>query len=287
LQYKIISDGSKGDVVKKGQILKITFVQKVHDSLLNSSPDGFPTYLPVDSSGPTYNPAEVFGLLRKGDSVIIVLQVDTLLRKSNGNLPPFLKKRDKILLTIKVLDVFASDSLVKADREKILDAEKAKEIAAIEAYLLKNNITGTEKTKNGVYYQIQTPGDGPRVDSGKMVSIKYTGYTLDGKFFDSNTDSTKQVQRHPLTPFEFKAGVSGAIPGMVQAITAFKKGDKGKMYIPSILGYGAQGAGGGVIKPFANLIFEIEVIDVKDAPAKSAMPGMPPGMPQKAIKPTK
>jgi FKBP-type peptidyl-prolyl cis-trans isomerase FkpA len=287
LQYKIIPDGSKGDLVKRGQILKISFIQKVHDSILNRSPEGFPTYQRVDSVGPTYNPAEVFGLLHKGDSVVIVLQVDTILRKSKGNLPPFLKKKDKILLSIKVLDIFASDSLVKVDRDKYLDAEKAKEVAAIDDYLNKNNITHTEKTKDGVYYQILTAGDGPRADSGKMVSIKYTGYTMDGKFFDSNTDSTKQVQRHPLTLFEFRAGVSGAIPGMVEAITAFRKGDKGKMYVPSILGYGAQGAGAGVIKPFANLIFDIEVVDVKDAPARPAMPGMPPGMPQRAVKPTK
>ena len=286
LQYKIIPDGSKGDMVKRGQFLKITFVQKVHDSVINSTPDGFPTYLGVDSVGPNYNPSEIFGLLHKGDSAIIVLQVDTLLHRPNVTLPPFLRKKDKIVLTIKVLDIFASDSLVKADREKYFNAEKVKEVAAIEDYLAKNSITNFQKTKNGVYYQITTQGTGPQADSGKMVSIKYTGYTLDGKLFDSNKDSDKKVQHHPLTPFEFRAGVSGAIPGMVEAIKGFKKGDKGKMYVPSVLGYGAQGAGG-VIKPFANLIFDIEVVDVKDAPIRAALPGMPPGMPQRMIKPTK
>ena len=286
LQYKIIPDGSKGPMVKRGEVLKITFVQKVHDSVLNSSPDGFPTYLPVDSVGPTYNPAEVFRLLHKGDSAVIVLQVDTLLRRSNGNLPPFLKKKDKILLAIKVLDIFANDSLVRADREKYLNIEKAKEEAAIQDYFNKNGISGLPQTKNGVYYQITSQGNGPKVDSGKIVSIKYTGYTLDGNYFDSNTDSNKQVQHHPLSNFEFKAGVSGAIPGMVEAITEFKKGDKGKLYIPSILGYGAQGAGG-VIKPFANLLFEVEVVDIKDAPIRAAQPGFPPKALQNAIKPVK
>jgi FKBP-type peptidyl-prolyl cis-trans isomerase FkpA len=276
LQYKIISDGTGGAVVKKGQFLKITFVQKVHDSLLNSSPNGFPTYIPVDSVGPTYTPGEVFNMLHKGDSVMIVMQVDTLIRKSGGNLPPFLKKKDKITLGIKVIDVFASDSLVKIDREKYLSIEKEKEIKAIEDYLAKNNITNAQKTKSGVYYQILSEGSGPKADSGKIVSLKYTGYTLDGKFFDSNTDSTKQVQPHPLSAYEYKSGVSGAIPGMLEAIQNFKKGDKGKLFIPSMMGYGPQGAGA-VIKPFANLIFDIEIVDVKDAPAQ---PVLPPGMQQ-------
>ena len=265
LQYKIISDG-KGDVVKRGQYLKVTFVQKVHDSVLSSSSNGFPTYIPVDSVGPVYAPAEVFGLLRKGDSAIIVLEVDTLLRKSGGQLPPFLKKKDKITLALRVEDIFVNNELVKQDRDKYLDVEKQKEIKQIEEYLSKNNITGAKMTKGGVYYQILTEGSGPRVDSGKIVAIRYTGYDMEGKPFDSNTDSTKQSQAHSMAPYEFKAGVSGAISGMVEAVLQFKKGDKGKIFVPAMLGYGPQGAGN-VIKPFENLIFDMEVVDIKDAPS--------------------
>ena len=123
------------------------------------------------------------------------------------------------------------------------------------------------------------------MDSGKTVSINYTGYTLDGVYFDSNTDSTKQTNKHPLTPFEFRAGVSGAVKGMVEAVLQFKKGDKGKMFIPSMLGYGPQGRGGSVIKPFTNLMFDIEVVDVKDAPP--ARPFQMPQMPPQGMRPKK
>jgi FKBP-type peptidyl-prolyl cis-trans isomerase FkpA len=284
LQYKIIHDGS-GDVVKKGQFLKFNYVQKLSgskDSTLSPAGNTLPTYIPVDSVGATYNPAEVFGMLRKGDSVMIIMQVDTLLAKSHGNLPPFLKKKDKITLGIRVLDIIANDSLVRQDREKYLAVEKDKEIKEIEDYLAKNNITNTQKTKNGVYYQILSTTNGIKADSGKSVSVLYTGYTTDGKPFDSNVDSTKQIQKHPLTPFEFTSGVSGAIPGMVEVMPYFKKGDKVKIYVPSMLGYGPQGAGGGVIKPFANLIFDLEIVDVKDAAPQPAFPkGLPPGMQQR------
>jgi len=273
LLYKIISDG-KGEPVKRGQFLKFEYSQKVHDSVLNSSANGMPAYVRIDSVGPMYSPVEIFGLLRKGDSAVVIMLADSLVNKMHGQLPPFMKKKDKIVLTLKVLDVFVSEDLVSADRQKILDGEKDKEIKQIQDYLSKNSITNIQKTNEGVFYQILTPGTGPKVDSGKTVSIKYTGYTFDGKPFDSNVDSTKQIQAHPMSVFEFKAGVSGAIEGMVKTITQFKKGDKGKMYIPSMLGYGAQGAGG-AIKPFENLIFEIEVVDVTDAPKQTERPGSP------------
>jgi FKBP-type peptidyl-prolyl cis-trans isomerase FkpA len=287
LQYNIISDGN-GDAVKKGQWLKISFVEKIHDSLLNSSPAGLPEYVRVDSVGPVYNPAEVFGFLRKGDSSTIIMLADTLQRKYGGQLPPFVHKKDKIILSLRVLDVFASEELKMVDQKKSIDGEKDKEIKQIEDYLAKNNITDAKKTKEGVYYQILSHGDGPQADSGKTVAIKYTGYSLEGKPFDSNTDSTKQTPPyHPMKPYEFRSGVSGAIRGILEAIQQFKKGDKGKLYIPAMLGYGPQGAGA-LIKPFENLIFEIEVVEVKDAPpAPTFQPNRPQMPPMRGAKPTK
>jgi FKBP-type peptidyl-prolyl cis-trans isomerase FkpA len=265
LLYKIISEG-KGPVAKKGDFLKFDYIQKVHDSVLRTTINNFPAYSPVDSVGPVYDPTEIFHLFRKGDSAVVIMLVDTLLKKyGSQQLPPFLKKNDKIVLTFKVLDVFSSQNLAMEDRTKLFDNEKEKEIKSIQAYLAKNNITTAQQTRNGAFYQIVTPGDGPKVDTGKLVSVRYTGYSFDGIPFDSNIDSTKQSQPHPMSLFQFKAGVSGAIPGMTEAITAFKKGDKGKLYIPGMLGYGPQGSPP-EIKPFENLMFDIEVVDITDAP---------------------
>src|SRR5579859_6117897 len=116
LQYKIYTDG-KGDVAKKGQFLKAEVVQKLRDSILYTSIGSVPVYIPVDSPRPVYSPIEIFSLLRKGDSAVVVMSVDTLLRRSNGQLPPFLKKKDKITFTFKVLDLFASEELLNKDRE--------------------------------------------------------------------------------------------------------------------------------------------------------------------------
>ncbi|RYF96445.1 MAG: hypothetical protein EOO00_02675 [Chitinophagaceae bacterium] len=109
-------------------------------------------------------------------------------------------------------------------------------------------------------------GDGPMADSGKVVSVKYTGKVLNGGWVDSNIDSTKQFQPHPMDPFEFLSGSQGAIVGMLEGVQKFKKGGKGNLYIPSSLAYGANPRPGGPVKANENLVFYIEVVDVKDLP---------------------
>ena len=163
-----------------------------------------------------------------------------------------------------------------SDKQKQDEANRRKpeEIKEIQEYLAKKNIKA-QQTKSGVFYEIISRGSGPMADSGKIVSIHYTGYTLDGRFFDSNVDETKQAQKHPMQPFEFTAGVGGAIPGMVEAITEFGKGDKGRMFVPAVLGYGANPRGG-PIKPWENLVFDIEVIDVRDNTPPPAPGPQPP-----------
>ena len=61
---------------------------------------------------------------------------------------------------------------------------------------------------------------------------------------------------------------------MLEGITLFKVGSKGKMFIPSLMAYGPQGMPP-AIKPNENLIFDIEVVEVKDKPATPQQPEMP------------
>src|SRR5450432_2621169 len=168
LLYKLYSD-KKGDPVKKGQFMKLEVVEKIHDSLLFSSADGLPAFVRVDSSRNDYSPAEIFPLLRKGDSVFIVELGDTLRRKY-GQLPAFIRKGDKITLSFKVLEVFSNEDMVTADRTQ--EAEKQKERKQVEDFLAANKINA-EKTDLGTYVVVQTPGDGVQVDTGKQVSVRY------------------------------------------------------------------------------------------------------------------
>ena len=95
-------------------------------------------------------------------------------------------------------------------------------------------------------------GNGDNAASGDNVTVHYTGMLLNGEVFDSSVERDQ--------PFSFQLGQGMVIRGWDEGITYFNKGAKGKIYIPSSLGYGPSGAGG-VIPPNAVLIFEIEVLD--------------------------
>jgi len=271
LQYKIFSDG-RGDLAKKGQFLKLEVLQKLRDSVLYSSYGTMPVYLPVDTPHNTYNPWEIFTLLRKGDSAVAVISVDTLMRKMNGQLPPFLKRKDKITFSFKVEDVFASEDLLNKDREGELSKQKDRETKEVESYLSSNHIQA-QKTAKGVYYVIQNPGSGTAVDSGKQVAVRYTGKLIpSGKVFDGNMTG-------PADPYKLVVGTGSVIPGWDDGLKVFKKGGKGTLYIPAFLAYDAQPGPGR--KPFENLMFDIEIVDVTDAPPAAANPTMPQqGIPQ-------
>ena len=269
LQYKIYSDG-RGDLAKKGQFLKLQVLQKLRDSVLYTSYGTMPVYLPVDTPHNTYNPWEIFTQLRKGDSAVAVISVDTLMRKMNGQLPPFLKRKDKITFSFKVMDIFASEDLLNKDREGELARQKDRETKEVENYLAANHIQA-QKTAKGVYYVIQNPGEGPQVDSGKQVAVRYTGKLMpSGKVFESNMTP-------PADAYKVVVGQGQVIPGWDDGLKLFKKGGKGTLYTPAYLAYDAQPGPGR--KPFENLVFDVQIDDVTDAPPPAANPGMP-GVPQ-------
>ncbi len=262
LLYKIISD-EKNPVVKRGQFIKLNFVQKIKDSVLYSSDSSLPAYVPIDSvRADAYSPIEVFPLLRKGDSAVIIQLGDSIQRKSQQPLPPFIHKTDKIILTLRVLDVFENEEAVKKDREALMVGFHAKEIKAVENYLQQKGIQ-TVKGPKGTFVEIQDAGAGPLIDSGKQVSVIYTGKLFpSGKVFETNAEEGKQ-------PIKFVMGRHSIIPGWEDGISLLKKGAKATLYIPAFLAYD-QAPGPGRT-PNENLIFDINIVDVTDAPAEMPM----------------
>jgi len=123
----------------------------------------------------------------------------------------------------------------------------------LQDYFAKNNLKPT-RTASGLYYTITVPGTGDNLAAGKKVSMNYTGKLLDGTPFDSNTDP----KFNHVTPFTFPLGQGRVIKGWDEGVQLLKVGSKGTLYIPSGLGYGAQGAGK-QIPPNSVLIFDVEV----------------------------
>ena len=119
LLYKIYSDG-KGQPAKKGDFLKTNLIQELRDSLLRTTVGSMPLYIGVDSPRPVYSPTEIFTMLRKGDSAVVVESADTLIRRSNGQVPPWIKKKDNQPLTYfqEILLDYGDEHVVKKTKKK-------------------------------------------------------------------------------------------------------------------------------------------------------------------------
>ena len=112
-----------------------------------------------------------------------------------------------------------------------------------------------ETTPQGVKYYDFVIGDGPSPKPGQAVTVNYTGWLQDGDKFDSSIDHGE--------PFTFNIGMGQVIAGWDIGVATMKVGGKRQLVIPPDLGYGAQGAGGGIIPPNATLVFEIELLGVQ------------------------
>jgi FKBP-type peptidyl-prolyl cis-trans isomerase len=110
-----------------------------------------------------------------------------------------------------------------------------------------------KKTQSGLMYVQIKQGTGPKPAKGSRVKVHYTGKLKDGTKFDSSLDRGK--------PIEFKAGVGQVIKGWDEALMDMKKGEKRILMIPYQLAYGRKGYPG-VIPPKADLIFDVELIEI-------------------------
>jgi FKBP-type peptidyl-prolyl cis-trans isomerase FkpA len=109
-------------------------------------------------------------------------------------------------------------------------------------------------TSSGLQYWDLTVGTGATAVAGKAVKVHYTGWLTTGKKFDSSVDRGQ--------PFGFQLGGGQVIKGWDEGVAGMKVGGKRQLRIPPELGYGARGAGGGLIPPNATLIFDVELLDV-------------------------
>jgi FKBP-type peptidyl-prolyl cis-trans isomerase len=263
MPYKITHGSGNEKMLQQGDFVKlnIEYKLKAKDSILSSTYGVIPVYFPIDSSRlGKYTFTEVILKCRKGDKIEFSLSIDTLVKMGAIQLNNIFKANDVIIGKAEIINVFTNSSLVDADYKKEQEVEKTKEIAAIAAYLAKNKITA-EKTPEGVFVAIKVPGDATnKVDSGKVASVFYKGYTLKGDVFDTNVNPKDSV----LKPYDVKVGSGSVIPGWDIGLKYFTKGAKGSLYIPAMLAYGPQA--NGAIKAYENLAFDIEVRDVTVAP---------------------
>ena len=281
MPYKVYSGKGSKDV-DTGNFVKVHIIQKIKDSVTFSSyKTGVPLYIPVTAAGNPYDFTEVLPDLKQGDSLYTVQVMDTFIARSPQMIPPQFKKGDKIETSIKIVDVFknqeasmkdeATEKNISFDRDTAVQNQLGKDVALINDYLKTKNINA-QKTGKGTYVQILEPGTGETITDGKYVSLKYTGSTFEGKVFDTNADASKGHAE----PLIFQVGSPGMIKGFDEGLHALRQGSKAKIYIPSVLAYGAQSPSPD-IKPYENLIFDLEVLQVSDQPIQQPQMQLPQG----------
>lgn len=156
----------------------------------------------------------------------------------------------------KAAEAVDSDTVVAEQAEAVAPADTLPGSAAFfaDAANKSENPSDTTyvQTASGLRYIAIKEGTGASPKATDIVKVHYTGRLTDGTVFDSSVERGE--------PAEFP--LNQVIKGWTEGLQLMKEGGKYIFYIPSDLGYGPAGAGG-VIPPDANLIFEVELLEVK------------------------
>ena len=139
----------------------------------------------------------------------------------------------------------ASDPLSIAANQAYLDANKKKQ--------------GWITRPSGLQFKIVQNGYGKRPASTDTVTVYYTGTLINHVIFDGTEKSAH-------LPASFK--VNQVIPGWSEALQLMREGDRWLLCIPSQLGYGARGAGDGMIPPDQTLLFDVTLVSTTPAPKR-------------------
>ena len=135
---------------------------------------------------------------------------------------------------------------------EVYERETAAQRLEGETFLAENRTkAGVRETTSGLQYTILRQGEGEKPTETDVVRVHYEGRLLDGTVFDSSIERGE--------PIEFP--LNHVIAGWTEGVQLMPVGSKFRFYIPYHLGYGERGAGG-VIPPFATLIFDVELLEI-------------------------
>ena len=136
---------------------------------------------------------------------------------------------------------------MKLQKERLEINKKAGE----EFLNINRHKAGVVELPSGLQYEVLKNGTGAKPTATDKVKCHYHGTLINGTVFDSS------VQRGEPAVF----GVSQVIPGWVEALQLMPVGSKWRLFIPSNLAYGENGAGN-LIEPNSTLIFDVELLDI-------------------------
>lgn len=262
LEINVVREGA-GELAKPGEYLVVNMLYKdSKDSIWDDSRRrDFPMVIPVGDTSAIKTEKGIesaFRALKKGDSVTISVTATSLIQDTwKQQLPPNVKADTKITFYLGVNDVIDQEG-IRALQEKIQtrEYEKSRQLqagqlaldtVAIDNYLAEKKIIAI-KDPSGLRYVVTRQGTGEKPSLSSTIKANYKGtFMTNGEIFDQGP------LEYPLTQL---------IQGWQIGFPLLGKGGKAIFYVPSSLGYGANGYPP-TIPANSNLIFEVELIDFK------------------------
>ncbi len=236
--------------------------------------DGMPAAVTIRDTSAIKEEDGMMQMLRMtspGDSITVNFTIKNFFKElANRPIPPGLDSTLNLTYSVKIDSITTREGIMALQAslmEKKSKEQLQKDIAAIDAYLAVKNIQAV-KTDAGLRYVITKVGSGENGKPEQTAKVNYTGYMLDGQYFDGNVKSIAQEKgfynpaREPYAPYDVIIDKTSVIKGWHEALKLINKGTKATFYIPSTLAYGPRQRSE-IIKENSILVFDMELVDLK------------------------
>lgn len=207
----------------------------------------------------------VFGNVIEGQSVVDSIVFNDTIK--HVEIIKIGRNAKKFKAAKEFINYFENEKAEKSAKEDRLKSVISKTKATFAKYLPK-----VVELPSGLKYVITHASNGSFPKKGVKVKMNYAGYFADGRLFDTSyKDLAKEYEvydgrkddRGGYSPFTTVYGPDARlIPGFKEGMQKMRIGEKALLFIPSHLGYGSQGAGGGAIPPNTDLVFELELVEL-------------------------
>lgn len=252
-KYTVVTKGD-GTLAKPGQLLLVDFTFKdSKDSVWNDTyKAGMPAPVMINDStqmATEIGIMQMFRQLSPGDSVTCSMPIKKFFADmAGGPVPPTVDSTLTMTYYFKVKEIMEVAQYQEA-QTKMAEEKSVKQLesdmATIDKYLSEKGIVA-EKSESGLRYVITQTGKGDNARPGQATKVNYAGYTLEGKYFDTNVKKTAEEKgvynpgREPYAPFDVTVDQTSVIRGWHEALKLMNKGSKATFYIPSTLGWGPR-----------------------------------------------
>lgn len=252
LKYQFFEKNSDSEAFETGLIAEVKFGCKINDTmvLIPEINDYLPCIAPL-FEGDVF---EGLAMMHAGDSAAFITDTkSTFDNFFRSPMPENVSETDILRFDIRVVDFITEEEfdVRMIERLKAFYPEETEKAANELSEYLKTNNINIAPTASGLYVDIHEEGNGETPSKGDIVKVHYTGKLLNDTIFDSSIERDE--------PIEIPIGIGAVIKGWDEGIMMLSKGAKATLYIPYYLGYMDRPAG--MITPFSNLVFDVELID--------------------------